>query len=117
MSAIDEYLESVDDPGRRTELERVRAMIARAAPDAVEGISYGIPAFLLDGHPLIGLTASAGHLSIHPFSPAVVDAVRDRLDGFKLSKGTIRFTHERPLPESILREVVARRRDELTGSG
>ena len=115
MSAIDEYLESVP-PLQRTELERVRAVIAQAVPEADEGMSYGMPAFRYHNRPLIGFTASKNHLSIHPFSPAVVDTVREELRGFDLSKGTIRFSPDKPLPENVLKDIVAHRLRELTSS-
>lgn len=71
--------------------------MARAiVPDAVDGVSYGIPVLKVGGSPLIGVTASAKHLSVFPFSPAVIDTVRTKLDGFSLSKGTIRFTPDHP---------------------
>jgi uncharacterized protein YdhG (YjbR/CyaY superfamily) len=50
---------------------------------------------------------------VHPFSPEVVDAVRGRLDGFDLAKGTIRFTPDEPIPEDVIRELVALRLAEL----
>ena len=113
MSAIDDYL--ADLPAdQRAELERVRAIVAEAAPDAEEGKSYGMPAFLHGGRPLIGFNAAKRHLTIAPFSPAIVDAVSDRLDGFGLSKGTIRFSPEQPLPDDVIREMVALRLAELS---
>lgn len=54
---------------------------------------------------------------MHPFSPAVVDAVRDRLDGYTLSKGTIRFSPEQPLPDGVVEELVALRRREISPPG
>lgn len=109
---MDAYLAGLPED-QRAALARVRAAAAAAAPDAEEGESYGMPAFRLDGKPLLGLTASAKHLSVHPFSPAVVDAVRGRLDGFSLSKGTIRFTPDRPLPDGVVEELVALRAAEI----
>ena len=50
---------------------------------------------------------------MHPFSPAVVEGVRDRLEGYDVAKGTIRFTAEHPLPEDVIRELVALRLAEL----
>ena len=67
----------------------------------------------LDGRPLLGITAAAKHLSVFPFSPAVVEAVAADLDGFSLSKGTIRFTPERPVPDEVLERIVALRVAEL----
>lgn len=76
-------------------------------------MSYGMPALKLDGRPLIGVAAAAKHLSIFPFSPAVIDAVAARLEGFSLSKGTIRFTPDHPVPDDVLEEVVRLRRAEI----
>ncbi len=112
MTEIDDYLASVPADARH-ELERVRAVIAAEVPDAVEGISYGMPAFRCDGKPLIGFTASKAHLSLHPFSPAVIEAERDRLAGFSLSKGTIRFSPTQPLPDATLKAILARRLAEI----
>ncbi len=112
MSVIDEYLAAVAPPDREA-LERVAAVIARAAPQAVPGASYGVPTFMQDGRPLVGFTAWKHHLSVHPFSSAVVDAVRDELPGFAMSKGTIRFSAEQPIPEPVLCKIVAHRQAEL----
>lgn len=65
---------------------------------------------------LLGFTAREEHLSIHPFSSDVVAAVADDLAGFSLSKGTIRFTPETPLPQPVLERMVRLRLAEITGS-
>jgi uncharacterized protein YdhG (YjbR/CyaY superfamily) len=114
MSVMDEYLAGVA-PDQRAVLERIRAVVAEAVPDAEEGRSYGMPAFRYEGRPLIGFTAHKAHLSLHPFSAEVVDAVRGELEGYDLSKGTVRFTPEKPVPDEVVRQMVALRRQELTG--
>jgi uncharacterized protein YdhG (YjbR/CyaY superfamily) len=113
VSEIDDYLAGLA-PEQRAALERVRAVVAQAAPDAEEGKSYGMPAFRHGGRPLIGFQAAKHHLSVHPFSPEVIDQLRDRLAGFDVSKGTIRFTPEQPLAEDVIRELVALRLAELS---
>lgn len=110
---MDEYLAALG-PAERDALAHVRAAVKAAAPDAEEGESYGMPAFKVAGKPLLGFTASTAHLSVHPFSPEVVDAVRDRLDGFSLSKGTIRFSASQPLPDGVIEELVALRMREIS---
>ena len=99
MSAVDDYLATVT-PAQKEALERVHTIVADAAPGAGEGKSYGMPAFRYGGRPLIGFTASKGHLGVHPFSPEVVDAVSDELAAFALSKGTIRFSPRRRSPSA-----------------
>jgi uncharacterized protein YdhG (YjbR/CyaY superfamily) len=116
MSAMDDYLNGLP-PAQKAALARVRAVVEGVAPEAEEGVSYGMPAFLYAGRPLLGLRAAKKHLSIFPFSPAAIEAVKDRLVGFDLSKGTIRFTPDSPLPDDVLSDVVRARQQEIaTGS-
>jgi uncharacterized protein YdhG (YjbR/CyaY superfamily) len=95
---------------------RIVALASTTAPDAEQGTSYGMPALIYRGRPLLGFAAAKAHLSIFPFSPAVVDGVRAHLDGYSLSKGTIRYTTEAPLPDDVVTEVVRLRRDEIDGA-
>jgi uncharacterized protein YdhG (YjbR/CyaY superfamily) len=115
MSAMDDYLNGLP-PAQNAALARVRAIVERIAPEAEEGVSYGMPAFLYAGRPLLGLRAAKKHLSVFPFSPAAVEAVKDRLPGFDLSKGTIRFSPESPVPEDVLADVVRARKQEIETS-
>lgn len=115
MSVIDDYLEGLDPP-RREALARVCRIVRGAVPEAEEAHSYGMPAFTYRGRPLLGFRASQRHLSVHPFSPASIDTVRDALGGYDVSKGTIRFTPEQPLAESTLRRLIEARRREIAGS-
>ena len=112
MSAMDDYLAGLA-PAQREALENVRVVVARVVPEAAEGVRYGMPAFLYAGRPLLGFRAAKRHLSVFPFSPAAVETVRDRLEGFDLSKGTIRFSPEKPLPEDVLADVVRARKREI----
>jgi uncharacterized protein YdhG (YjbR/CyaY superfamily) len=112
MSAMDDYLDGLPSD-QRDALDRVRAVLGRIVPEAEEGKSYGMPAFLYSGRPLLGFRAAKGHLSVFPFSPEVVDGVKDRLEGFDLSKGTIRFSPDRPVPEDVLVDVLRARQQEI----
>jgi uncharacterized protein YdhG (YjbR/CyaY superfamily) len=113
MSAMDEYLDGLPQEQREA-LARVRAVVAGVAPEAQEGVSYGMPAFLYAGRPLLGFRAAKKHLSVFPFSPAAIEAVEDRLEGFDLSKGTIRFSPDRPLPEDVLANLVQARKEVIS---
>ena len=112
---MDEYLVDLP-PERKAALERVRTVVADLAPDAEEGKSYGVPAFISRGRPLLGFSAAKQHLSIFPFSPAAIDAVRDRLDGFDVAKGTIRFSPDNPVPDDVLADLVRARLQEIATS-
>ena len=112
MSEIDDYLATVDEP-TRVAFEHVRDVVTGIAPSVSEGTSYGMPALRYRGKPLLGFKAARDHLSVFPFSPQAVDAVRDRLDGFSLSKGTIRFVVVRPIPDDVIADVVRYRIGEI----
>src|SRR5688572_1726822 len=109
---MDDYLGDLE-PAQKAALERVRAAVGRIAPDADEGRSYGVPAFIYAGRPLLGFAAAKNHLSIFPFSPAAIEAVREQLDGFDLAKGTIRFTPDRPVSDDVLADLVRVRKQEI----
>lgn len=112
MGAVDEALEQYP-PADRAALARVVEIARRAAPDAQEGTSYGIPALRVSGKPLLGVSRAAGHLAVYPFSPAAIDQVRDALVGFDVSKGTVRFTAHRPLPDDVVTRLVEARLAEI----
>jgi uncharacterized protein YdhG (YjbR/CyaY superfamily) len=110
---MDEYLNGLP-ASQRAAMERVRAVVTKIVPEAEEGVSYGMPAFTYEGRPLLGFRAAKRHLSIFPFSPRAIASVEDRLKGFELSKGTIRFTPENPVPDNVLEDVVRARQQEIT---
>lgn len=112
MDSVDEVLAAIGEP-QRTCLQRVMAVARDTVPKAVAGTSYGMPVLKVGGRPLIGFTVNARHLSVHPFSPAVIDTLRPTLDGFALSKGTVRFTPDHPLPDVAVRELVLARLAEI----
>lgn len=109
---VDAYLTSVPAE-KRAALQNLRKAIRAAAPDAEEGFSYGLPAFRLDGRPLVCYGASKNHCSFFPMSPAVIRAHAAALKGYDLSKGTIRFLTEKPLPAALVRKLVKARLAEL----
>jgi uncharacterized protein YdhG (YjbR/CyaY superfamily) len=116
MPAVDDYLASLDAPARAA-FERILGVAMAAAPGAEQGTSYGMAALIHQRKPLLGFRAAQRHLSVFPFSPAVVEAVRDRLSGYGLSKGTIRFTTGTPLPDDVVRDIVRHRVAEIAGGG
>jgi uncharacterized protein YdhG (YjbR/CyaY superfamily) len=105
---VGEYMAGVDSDSRAA-LERIRRAIRAAAPAAEECISYGMPAFRLDGKLIGGFQASAGHCSYHPMSGATVATLHDELAGYDTSKGTIRFDPRSPLPATLVRKLVEAR--------
>ncbi|WP_439659880.1 iron chaperone [Lentzea sp. HUAS TT2] len=112
MADVDDYFASLDAPARAA-FERVRALAEELAPGAEQGLSYGLAALRHKGKPLLGFKAAKDHLAVFPFSPAAVDVVRERLAGYSLSKGTIRFTTDMPLPDDVVRDLVRQRLGEI----
>ena len=100
-TTIDEYL-------ARGALEALRQVIRKAAPNAEEVITYGIPAFRQNGF-LIGFAASARHCSLHPMNGHTVADFAADLAGYSTSTGTIRFTPDKPLPAALVRRIVKAR--------
>ena len=115
VSAVDDYFGGLD-ASTRAVFEHIRTLVMDIVPEAEDGTSYGMAALRYKRKPLLGFLAAKDHLSVFPFSSRVVDAVRDRLPGFELSKGTIRFTVAVPLPDAVVRVVVRLRFDEFPGA-
>ena len=106
--SIDEYLAGVSDE-QRVALEKLRKTIHAAAPGAEECISYQLPAFRLDGRPLVAFGAGRSHCALYPMSAATIDSHREELQAYQTSKGTIRFDPGRPLPAALVRKLVKAR--------
>ena len=104
---IDEYLAAVNDD-QRASLEKLRKTIKSAAPKAEECISYGIAAFRLNGM-LVGFGATAKHCAFYLMSGSMVEAHQNELKDYDTSKGTIRFSADKPLPAALVRKLVKAR--------
>jgi uncharacterized protein YdhG (YjbR/CyaY superfamily) len=91
---------------QRATLQALRETIAAAAPEAVEAMSYGAPAFRYLDHPLVSFNAGKAHCALYVMSPAVIVAHAAELEGFDTSKGAIRFTPEAPLPADLVTRLV-----------
>jgi uncharacterized protein YdhG (YjbR/CyaY superfamily) len=105
---IDEYVASVR-PEQRAALQKLRQTIRAAVPSAKECISYGIPAFRVNGRSLVFIGAWADHCSFYPGSSATLNKFQKYLKDFATSKGTIRFTPDKPLPVTLVRKLVKAR--------
>jgi uncharacterized protein YdhG (YjbR/CyaY superfamily) len=113
-ATIDEYLATVSED-QRTALEKLRKTIKAAAPKAEECINYGLAAFRLNGKNLVGFGASAKHCSFHPMDGHTVDAFKEELKDYETSKGTIRFSADKPLPATLVKKLVKARIAEIGG--
>ncbi len=107
----DAYLAALSADKRAT-LEKVRKAIRAAAPEAKEGMSYGMPAFIL-GKPIAGYSASAQHCSYFPMSGAVTSALESELKAYEVSKGGFRFPIGKPPPAALIKKLVNARLAEI----
>ena len=105
---IDAFLATQPDDVRDA-LEHLRRTIAAAAPDAVEAIAYGVPAFRYKGRPLVSFGAGKGHCAFYVQSPAVMEANADLLRDYDTAKGTVRFGAASPLPDDLVTKLVRER--------
>ena len=100
---IDEYIRSFP-PEVQALLEKMRETIHRAAPDATEAISYGIPTFKLNGN-LVHFAAFSHHIGFYPTSSGIA-AFRKELVQYETSKGTVQFPLDKPLPLDLVEKIV-----------
>jgi uncharacterized protein YdhG (YjbR/CyaY superfamily) len=103
FQSVDDYIAAQPVPARSV-LQRVRATIRKALPDAMEGISYQIPVYKLDGAMVLYFAGFKDHYSIYPATARTVSALRKELAGLLHSKATIRF----PLADAIPTRLITR---------
>lgn len=107
-ATIDEYLARAT-PAHRVLLATYRRAIHAVAPGAEEYIGYGLAGFKLHGRPLVYFGAWEKHCALYAASPATQAQFAHELKGFKVSKGTIQFTLEKPLPLALVKKIVRAR--------
>ena len=100
---IDEYIAGFP-PEVQEKLEKLRATIRKAAPKAEEAIKYMMPTFTLNGN-LVHFAAFKNHIGFYP-APKGIEAFKDELAAYELSKGTIRFPLDKPIPYALIGKIV-----------
>jgi uncharacterized protein YdhG (YjbR/CyaY superfamily) len=103
---IDTYLAPLSESERRT-LNRLRSDIRTLLPEAQECLSYGMPAFKVRGKVVAGFAAFTNHLSYLPHSGSVLPALAGDLTGYTMTKSSLHFHTDEPLPFALVRKLVA----------
>jgi uncharacterized protein YdhG (YjbR/CyaY superfamily) len=111
---VEAYLAGAPEPQRRT-LQVVRERLRAQLPQAEEVISYGVPAFAVNGTAVAGYSAAKKHCSYLPMSGSVLSEMADDLAGYQWSKGALRFPVDEPLPEDLIAALVKARLAQLSG--
>ena len=104
MAEIDDHLKKVSSP-QKEELERIRKIVKSCVPNAEEVVSYGMPGFKYKDKYLITFAAFKNHMSLFPTSEPV-EALKEKLTKFDITKGTIKFSVDNQIPEDIIRQLI-----------
>jgi uncharacterized protein YdhG (YjbR/CyaY superfamily) len=103
-STIDEYIAGYDGEVR-DRLERVRAAVHRVLPDAAEKIAYGMPTIVLGPRRNVYFAAWTKHIGFYPVYRSD-DPIEAELEPYREAKDTLRFPHDRPLPDALIERIV-----------
>src|SRR5918993_2967826 len=115
FQTIDEYIKTFPEDVQII-LEKIRQTIRKAAPEAEEAISYGIPAFRLNGRGLVYFGAWKNHIGFYP-TPSGIEAFKKELARFKQEKGSVQFPLDKPISIGLLKKIVRYRVTEILEKG
>ena len=104
LSTIDEYIETFQNDVQSI-LEKMRQTIKKAAPEAVEAISYQMPTFKLNGKNLVHFAAFKNHIGFYPI-PSGIEAFKKELSLYKQGKGSVQFPIDKPIPYDLVEKIV-----------
>ena len=111
---IDQYLGALDEPKGAT-LAQLRDTIVAIVPNAEQCISYGVPAFRLQGKTIAGFAAFKNHLSYLPHSGSVIPRLARETEGYTKTKGSLHFPVDKPLPKNLVKKLLDARMAEAFG--
>src|SRR5436305_12195793 len=100
MGAVEDYL-AARTPAEREQFERIRRIVRSMVPEGGEKLSYGVPTFTHRGKYVLYFAAFKNHMTVYPTVGAV--------EATKGTRGTFRFTEDAPVPEEVVRAIVAHR--------
>ena len=102
INNIDDYIDSFP-ANVKTHLVQIRATIQKAAPNAKEKISYGMPTFELNGN-LIHFAGYKNHIGLYP-APQGIEAFKEELSAYKGAKGSVQFPLDKPMPLDLIARI------------
>ncbi|MFT3712282.1 MAG: DUF1801 domain-containing protein [Archangium sp.] len=111
FESVPAYLKA-QTPTARKMLSAVRALIKKAAPDAEEVISYGIPGYKMNGRTGVFFSGWAEHFSLYPVTSGVRATLAKEIAPYVSGKGTLKFSYDAKLPSALITKFVKVRRAE-----
>jgi len=111
FKTIDEYIKASPTDVQGI-LQSLRLTIRKAAPEAVETISYQMPTFKLNGKGLVYFAAFKNHIGFYPI-PSGIEAFKKELSPYKQGKGSVQFPIGKPIPSALVRRIVRFRAKEI----
>lgn len=108
MQPVTDYIATLQEP-QKSVISDIYEQARQLIPNATEGLSYGMAALMYKNKPVMSVVAFKDHLSYFPYSGQLVSDVADLLTDFEASKGTIRFSVEKPLPKTVIKELITRK--------
>jgi len=108
---VDSYIKSFPKESQKR-LQELRQLIKASTPEASEGISYNMPAYKLNGKPLLYFAGYAGHIGLYA-TPSAHEAFERALAGYKKGKGSVQFPHNEPLPLDLIARMISFRKDTI----
>jgi uncharacterized protein YdhG (YjbR/CyaY superfamily) len=100
---VDEYIAAYP-PDVQAKLEKIRVTIRKAAPQAEETLSYGVPTFKLGGN-LVSFGAAKKHIGFYP-TPSAIEAFKAELAAYASAKGSVQFPLDKPVPLGLISKMV-----------
>jgi len=110
MDEVDKYILAFPST-TQVMLKSIRSIIKTEAPDAIESMSYGMPAYKYSGKPLVYFAGFKNHIGFYA-TPTGHDAFKEELSGYKQGKGSVQFPLDRPLPIELIKQIVKFRVEE-----
>ena len=110
-NTINEYIEIFPEDVQII-LDKISYTIRKAAPEATEAISYGIPTFKLNDRPLVYFAAWKNHIGFYPM-PSAAKAFKRELSVYKQGKGSVQFPLDKPIPYRLVNKIVKFRAREI----
>jgi uncharacterized protein YdhG (YjbR/CyaY superfamily) len=100
---VDEYISEYPEEVQKR-LRDIRKAVKKAAPQAVEKVGYGMPAYTFKGM-LLYFAAHTNHIGFYP-GPSAIEVFKKELEDYETSRGTIQFPHNKIIPLRLIAEIV-----------